>query len=531
MTATGITRPSPSGCRAKSWTWVVLGLCLAAQAAPLLATRVLPFHDAPGLLGLAGVFAHTNDPAARISDFYDIDPRPTSSSLTFAWAYAAAKIGVPVDLAFHVFIALFCLAGPPLALAACLRAFGRPPALALLALPVGYHHQIWYGFLGSAAAVPGLLLALACAKHAVDKPRIANHLGLAGSLAFVALAHPFSLALTLAVVAPFPFFPLGSAAAARTQLRIRGLRLACFVPAALLAAVSAPESPPSDGEGPSVAQVLRAFRFEGPSFGYLRTFVEWLGGGYANRVDEIVVGVALVCLVAFLVRGVRAATRQARPRTLADALWLGWAAGALALGYWLLPDKVYWPTYWWGVRVRCVLPLFLVAVAAVRATPRGLPVWAAAPAAAAGLFLAAYTTWDFRTHFRGRVLSGFDAAIAAIPPGKSLLAMPAPNERHYRRGHPYLGQYYVVRKGGRAAPYLLGHRGPYWVTLKPPPESPPWGDPGQFVWHAHAAGYDYFLVELPAEGPEPDPFREAPAGAVTLISGEGRWALYRRERL
>src|SRR5207247_464461 len=118
----------------------------------------------------------------------------------FGWALLAAKLHVPIDLAFSVFIALFCLAGPPLALWRVLRAFGKPRALALLALPVGYHFQIWYGFIGSAAAITGLLLALAFARELVDRPRVGNHLGLAAATLFVALCHPFTLALTVAVL-------------------------------------------------------------------------------------------------------------------------------------------------------------------------------------------------------------------------------------------------------------------------------------------------------------------------------------------
>jgi hypothetical protein len=143
---------------------------------------------------------------------------------------------------------------------------------------------------------------------------------------------------------------------------------------------------------------------------------------------------------------------------------------------------------------------------------------------------AVYVGVDFQTHWKGRVLAGFDDAIAAIPPGRSLLALPALPDPHYTRGHPYLGQYYVVRTGGRATPYLLGHPGSYWVTMKPPPPSPPWGDPAQFVWSVHGPGYDYFLLERPPAGDIHDPFADLPRGAVTLVSSRGAWRLYRRER-
>jgi hypothetical protein len=187
------------------------------------------------------------------------------------------------------------------------------------------------------------------------------------------------------------------------------------------------------------------------------------------------------------------------------------------------------------LRVRLVVPFFLVAVALVRPRSRGLPTWAVAPAAAvAGLF-AIYVSYDFATHWRGRSLAGFSETIAAIPPGRSLLFFPAAGpgagipEGHYTLPHPYLGQHYVARGGGRSLPHLRGHPGAYWITMKPPePPAPSWGDPRRFDWQAHAAGFDYFLLEVPAEGPLPDPMVTAPPGAYGTVMARGRFILWNR---
>jgi hypothetical protein len=431
------------------------------------------------------------------------------------------------------------LIGPPLALLALLRAFGRPGALALLALPIGYHQQVWFGFLGSAAGITGLLLAMALARRLCERPRLGTHLGLVAALLLAASCHPFSLALTLAVVAPVLVWP----AAGETvlgRLRTRALRLACFLPTAALLTVWARGFFGGAGAGATTGVLGRELRLHRPPLAEdLRTFVEWLGGGYRGHVDDIVVLVALAALVGFLALGVRTAWpaegegdrgAPVRRRQPWDTLWLGWAMAVLVTGYLFLPDKIYWPTYWWGVRVRCAVPLFLVAIACVRSAPRGLPAWALSVSAIAAVFYAAYVGVDFQTHWKGRALAGFDDAIAAIPPGQTLLVLPALPDAHYTRGHPYLGQYYVVRTGGRATPYLLGHPGSYWVTMKPPPASPPWGDPAQFVWGVHGLGYDYFLLERPNTGAIHDPFADLPRGAVTLVSSRGAWLLYRRER-
>jgi hypothetical protein len=280
---------------------------------------------------------------------------------------------------------------------------------------------------------------------------------------------------------------------------------------------------------PWTTRLARELRLQRPPLGEdLATFFQWLGGGYAGWFDDAISAVAVVVLLAFLIAGVRAEPAPAASR--ADRWWLGWAALMLALGYLLLPNKIYWPTYWWGLRVRCVVPLFLILVVCVRPSRRGLPGWAAIPAALAGLIFALYVTGDFRGHWRGRALDGFDQALAAIPKGQSLLNFAVFPEPHYTLPHPYIAQYYVARTGGRATPFLGGHPGSYWVTQKPSPEAPPWGDRTQFVWQDHGLGYDYFLVEMPLEGPRIDPLSNVPTDAVTRVSSKGQWVLYRRLR-
>jgi hypothetical protein len=523
---------------ARRWLALAFGACLLAVLLPLAQTRVLPFHDASGIVGLGGALAHRDDAAANVRAFYDIDIGAYPSALYFGWAALAGKLGVSVEVAFNLFIALFAVAGPPLAMLLLLRAFGRPPHLALLVFPASYHHQIWFGFLGSAAAITGLVLALAFAKRLADRPRAADHLGLAGALLFVALAHPFPLALTLAVVAPVLVWNLWREPRWPRRAGLLGLRLLCFSPALLfLRGWSGSFFAGNAGKVPVLTRMRHELRLQLPHpLADARMFLEWLCNGYAAAWDELVPAVALLCLAAFLALGARApgpaplpapAPPPARQRDL-GWIWLAWAALVLGLGYLLLPMKLLWPNPWWGVRIRCVMPLYLVLIALVRPRPRGLPAWALAPAVAAALLFAGYVTHDLRAHFRGRVLDGFDEALAAIPPGRSVLAFTALPDPHYTRGHPYLVQHYVARRGGRAVPYLGGHPGSYWITLKPPPPSPPWGDPRAFDWNEHAAGYDYFLLELPTEGAPPDPMAGAPRDAVGEVFARGHWVVYRR---
>jgi hypothetical protein len=506
--------------------------------APVLSTPVSPFHDAAGITGLGGALTLVDDPTARVHDFHDVDIRPYPSILYFGWAWLAGVVGAPVDVAFSIFTALFSLAGPCLALLWLLRVFHRPRHLALLALPVAYHHQIWFGFLGSTAAITGLLAAFAAAKRVVDDPRPWNHVALAAALLFVALAHPFPLALTLLVVAPvlvWPFPRETSAGARRAGLWLG--RLACFAPAfVFLAPWTSSFFVQSTGGLPLLLRLRVELRGRRPPLAQdIETFVRWLGDGYRGGADEIVPVVAVLSLVAFLVLGARGAGESAadeppagpRPRAH-EWVWLAWAVAVLGAGYLFLPHKLMWPQQWWGVRVRCVAPLFLVAVACIRPARRGLPPWATIPAAATGVIFAAFVLQDFRSYWRGQILVGFEDALAAIPPGRSVLAITDMPDPHYTQGHPYLVQHYVARKGGQAVPHMRGHPGAYWVTPREAPAAPPWGDRALFSWHEHGPGWDYFLVELRAGAPDDDPLRRAPAGAVEVLSDVGRWRVYRR---
>jgi hypothetical protein len=546
----------------RRWFAISFAAGLVLVLLPLLQSRVLPFHDSSGIVGLGGALALRDDPTARVRELYDLDIRPYPSALFFAWAWLAGAAGVPMDVAMSLFLAVFALAGAPLALLLLLDACHRPRHLALLAFPVAFHQQIWFGFLGSSAAITGLLLALAFARRMHDgvgwRRAVIDHAGLAAALVFVAAGHPFSLALALGAVAVLLLWPPAGARGVLPLGRAYLLRAAALVPTALfLGAWFAGFFGARTGGRSLITTVMVEMGLRAPRLADAPRFVEWLGDGYAGRWDEHVPLLALLTLIAFLAAGARAPRSAPRgkpplagggpppggtpppaaagagsPRAghdLVTTVGLGWAAALLAAGYLFLPMAILWPEAWWGVRVRCVAPLYLVAVVLVRPRARGLPPWALAPAVAAGLGFLAFVSYDFAGHW-GRRLDGFAEVIDAIPRGRSVLAMTDMPDPHYTRGHPYLIQHYVARKGGRAVPNLRGHPGSYWITMKEPPPSPPWGNPAEFRWELHGPGYDYFVLELPWQRPRPDPMATADPGAVEKVMEKGRFVLYRRVR-
>ena len=509
---------------------VAMAIGVLAAVAPLLTTRVYPFHDSAGIVGLGGALALRDDPTAAIRAFYDLNIRAYPSALYFGWAYLAGAIGLSIETAFAAFTAILCIAALPLCTWLLLRAFHRPQALALLVFPVSYHHQIWYGFLGSSAAIAGLILALAFARRIFDRPSWGNHVGLAAALLYVAAAHPFPLALTLAVVAPLLLWPPADVGDRKRAALLIGARLATLVPTAVFLGNWAAGFFGRRSEGRSLLTTVRtSLELNTPALGDAGQYLDWLGNGYQSAWDAVVPGLALATLALLLALGVCPRDATAAPsahEARRDWIVLGWAAVLLLLGYLLLPMKLVWPELWWGVRVRCVVPSYLVLLALVRPRPRGLRPRTVIPAFVGALVFFGFVTVDFAHHFRGRALAGFDQALAAIPRGQSVLGFPVRPDPHYTLPHPYLVQHYVARQGGRAVPHLRGHAGSYWITMKPPPDSPPWGDPLVFDWAAHASGWNYFLIEQPLAGPAVEPMRAAPPGAVRRVSQQGQFEVW-----
>src|ERR1041385_8299018 len=89
-------------------------------------------------------------------------------------------------------------------------------------------------------------------------------------------------------------------------------------------------------------------------------------------------------------------------------------------GFLLLPMHMFWPTDWWGARVRFVVPLFLIGIIAIRPWRYGLaPRWAIVPALAS-LFYGIYLTHNFVVDWKPEV-AGFGGAIRSIPPGQAVM--------------------------------------------------------------------------------------------------------------
>jgi len=150
--------------RREPWLLAFVALALASLL-PLCVTRYLPFCDLNGAEGLLGAWSKAGDPQARIAEAFDIQVRPLPNALFYAVGRVLVLV-FSVPVAANLYLAIFCVLAVPLALLYTLRSFGKPPALALLSFAVVYHRCVWFGFVGSATAVPLLVLSWGLANRA-----------------------------------------------------------------------------------------------------------------------------------------------------------------------------------------------------------------------------------------------------------------------------------------------------------------------------------------------------------------------------
>ncbi len=147
---------------------------LAAAAAPFWAGRYLPFLDLPQHLGLAAVVSRYGDPATRFSEYYLIDGRPTPY-----WGYYAAMAilarALPLELANRLLFTAYALA-VPLGAAYLLASFGRDRRWAVLAVPLVFSTNLFFGFATFLLSIPLFLFALGLTeRHLAGERMRARH--------------------------------------------------------------------------------------------------------------------------------------------------------------------------------------------------------------------------------------------------------------------------------------------------------------------------------------------------------------------
>lgn len=515
-----------------------LGLLCAVL--PLTA-KYLPFTDLSGHMALVGALAHRHEAASQIDRYFIVDPRLCPSHLYEGFVWLASQV-LSINAASNLYLALFCVLALPASAYLLLGALKRDVRLAVFALPLVYHRAMWFGFVNYCAALPLVFASLAVLVRELERedgPSRRGLLLLSGLYFLTSFAHFFGalwcMGLSLALVA-----------LRRPALRTAGAIGLTMAPTVLFVArwMSEKGSHEATGSAQGLVALLREDVMAIPPLSFsLPEFARWSTGGLAGLVDEAVLLVATLSLLAlggFALATRRRGPRDARLEALAPGVPARWRhrhlllLGAVIAAYFALPMALPHPN-WWAVSVRFVVPTWLFAVAAIPASGRRYPPALLVPVALAGAFYAAHFALDTHRWFNGVEMAGLDAALDEIPPGQRVLALwpPFDHERHYDHfplGHA--GGYYTVRRGGYANPWFEGAPHDLWVTTRARPAAPGWGRAHDFVWALHSASFDYFLVKSPAPGqPEGRPlFLDAAPGSVRSVAVHGLWHVYERTR-
>src|SRR6185312_12487537 len=128
-------------------------------------------------LFLIHVLQSVNDPGSFYSETYLAKPGLTYVTFYYGVRFMAALVGVETGLKLWLSLVL---GGIPISLALLLRAFGKSPWLALLAVPVIYTDNFYWGLIAFLSSLPFTLLAMAFFVMVLqeDPPRRSSMIGL-----------------------------------------------------------------------------------------------------------------------------------------------------------------------------------------------------------------------------------------------------------------------------------------------------------------------------------------------------------------
>jgi hypothetical protein len=146
---------------------LIFGSCLLATIMPLWVARHLPAVDLPQHLFLIHVLGNLSDASLPYQSIYLA--RPGLTYLTFYYAVRAMAAAVGVEAAMKIWLTAV-LAGIPLSMWALLRAQGRSRWLALLACPLVYTDNFYWGLVAFLSSLPLIFLTMAFFIRVLETP-------------------------------------------------------------------------------------------------------------------------------------------------------------------------------------------------------------------------------------------------------------------------------------------------------------------------------------------------------------------------
>jgi hypothetical protein len=494
----------------QSIAWrITLGAFLCLALWPLWSARFPPMQDYPQHLAQAHMLYERNNPAFDYQSYFEFHLRPVYATFYLTTLFFSRF--VPVEAAGKLALSLY-----PALVAVVVGRLGRcsakgvAPWGALLFFPVAFNQQYFLGNANYILSLPLLILALLDYEELLRSPRGAWPMA-RQCLWQVALAvtHPFSFLayVSLAVVTTIrarrqagEFWRKALAPMCLASVLLLGCCLESLVKSAPAAA--APGG--MDWISPKTALQFAALMFTG---------MQWSGGIKA-------VPLILWVLMASVVLGAMAAQWRERGSV---SFHHGLLVAAASLGLLVLPCRIGAYT---GINLRLApLVYFLIALLVARVRFRGWRVYSFV--ALAGLCLVASVARQARLSAEVEEIVAVLQKMAANSRILPLVFDRASPELDSYWFDPHLHDhnYYHVLRGGGFNPYLpAAQLNP--VRYRPEQRRPAPGEytPQEFVWEAHSADYQYFLVRGAPEG-----FAQymAPTCKLALVSGQ--WTLFERK--
>ncbi len=502
---------------------ILFAVALLATVLPLWVADYLPSVDLPQHLFLINVLRTVDDPGSLYGEFYR--SKPGLTYLTFYYFVRGLAPLVGVEVALKVFLTLV-LAAIPLSLLVLLRALGRSKWLALLACPLAFTDNFYWGLVSFLASVPLTLLVIAYFVRSLEEPpeRKRPAILLAVSLLLLQLTHGAGMIFP-ALALPLVLFTTPSDFARRKRTLLALLPGVTLFLAWLFSGVNQGRAMGAPGEKWKASAPLfdlRNFVFA-PISERAGKFFELLANGFWSWADRpALYGVAAAALLAI---GLALFRPQVSQRPLIARLRPALLT-ALALGfYFLLPSDITGYMYYIYPRYSQLAALLAICVLPM---PHG-PLFK--PFAALATAVAVYAGINLAVLFRQ-----FDAEAQTIemvakhlPPNAKLMHLVMDTGSRHATHAVYLhyAALAAMRTGGVPSfslaidpSFPVGYR----EGRKPPAPEWEWR-PQQFDWKRHATWYSHYLVRGNV-GPEQLFGRHA--DDVELVASADRWKLFRR---
>jgi hypothetical protein len=499
---------------------LVLGACIAVGVLPVWATRHQPGVDFPQHLFLIHVLESVNDPAS----FYAADyvAKPGLTYVTFYYTVRALAPLVGLENAFRLWLTLV-LAGIPISVAFLLKALGRSPWLALLAIPVIYTDNYYWGLISFISSLPFTFLTMAFFVRVLEEspPRRSSWIVLALSLLLLQLTHAAGMIFP-ALALPLLLVTTPS----NRQRRVRALLgitpgVVLFL-AWLVAGVHQGRRMGKPGEPwTASAPLLDARNFVFAPLGHkLAEFWNLLADGFWTWADRPPIQLWAVLMGLALVAGLVWGKRQ--PLSVAAVRPHLLLALALAC-FFLLPSDITGYMYQIYPRYAQVAALLAIGVISLptRLTALFVPAAGALAIYSGGLLATLFHRFDVEAE-------RFEPVAAAIAPHSRIMHLVTETSSRVATHAVYLHYAALAameRDGMSSFSLAIDPSFPVGYRHGLPPASPSEWQPTQFTWDEQARHYDYFLLH--GGGASPALFG-AHAGDVELVKQVDRWTLFHK---